>query len=114
TIAVRHRRPGLALSESARRAIVSYGWPGNVRELANALERMTVLARDATLRAEDLPDQVSAPTPPLAAPQGSLEDVERQHVRRVLAESATLEEAAARLGINPTTLWRKRRRWGLD
>jgi transcriptional regulator of acetoin/glycerol metabolism len=32
----------------------------------------------------------------------------------VLADSATLEEAAARLGINPTTLWRMRKRWGLD
>src|SRR6266481_5018777 len=42
---------------------------------------------------------------------GSLEDVERPHVQRVLAESATLDEAAARLGINSTTLWRKRKRW---
>jgi NtrC-family two-component system response regulator AlgB len=40
--------------------------------------------------------------------------VERRHVERVLAESTTLEEAAARLGINPTTLWRKRRRYGIE
>ncbi|TMB04526.1 MAG: hypothetical protein E6J70_03835, partial [Deltaproteobacteria bacterium] len=37
-----------------------------------------------------------------------------RHRQRVLAESATLEEAATRLGINSTTLWRKRKRWGLD
>jgi len=49
--------------------------------------------------------------PPL--PGGSsLEDMEQRHVRQVLAESSTLEEAAARLGINVTTLWRKRKRWG--
>jgi len=44
----------------------------------------------------------------------SLDDVERAHVQRVLAESATLGEAAELLGINPATLWRKRRRWGLS
>jgi transcriptional regulator with PAS, ATPase and Fis domain len=44
---------------------------------------------------------------------GSLEDVERAHVQRVLAQSATFEEAADHLGINLTTLWRMRKRWGL-
>ena len=43
----------------------------------------------------------------------SLEHVERAHVQRILAESASLTVAAARLGIDLTTLWRKRKRWGL-
>jgi transcriptional regulator with GAF, ATPase, and Fis domain len=86
---------------------------------SHALERAVVLARGDAITAEDLPDQVLAPPGALHAPSiatvpGSLEDVERAHVQRVLAESATLEEAAASLGINPTTLWRKRKRWGLD
>jgi transcriptional regulator with PAS, ATPase and Fis domain len=38
----------------------------------------------------------------------------RSHIERVLADSATLEEAAARLGINVTTLWRRRKRYGID
>ena len=54
----------------------------------------------------------SAPSTPSDG-AGSLEDVERRHIEQVLADSATLEEAAARLGINPTTLWRKRKRYGL-
>ena len=54
------------------------------------------------------------PAPSIAKAQGSLRDLERAHVQRVLAETATLEEAATRLGINTTTLWRKRRRWGLE
>ncbi len=68
----------------------------------------------------DLPDRLLAPPPTeggaeLAAGGGmSLEDVERRHIEQVLADSATLEEAAARLGINSTTLWRKRKRWGID
>ena len=73
----------------------------------------------AYVREQDLPDRVLAPAAALPAPsiatvQGSLADVERAYVQRVLAESATLEEAATRLGINSTTLWRKRKRWGLE
>ena len=44
----------------------------------------------------------------------SLDEVEREHIARVLGASATLEEAAETLGINVTTLWRKRRRYGIE
>ena len=44
----------------------------------------------------------------------SLEDVERAHVRLVLEQTATFEEAAELLGINLATLWRMRKRWGLS
>ncbi len=119
SVSLRHHRPGVSLAPGARDAIERYPWPGNVRELINALERAVVLARDDTITAEDLPDRVLAPaaglaSPAIATPHGSLEEVERVHVQRVLAESATLEEAALRLGINLTTLWRKRKRWGLE
>jgi len=78
----------------------------------NALERAVVLGGASVIDAEHLPDRVLAPSP--AAVHDSLDDVERVHVQRILAESTTLEEAALRLGINPTTLWRKRKRWGLE
>jgi NtrC-family two-component system response regulator AlgB len=117
-VAARHRRGGVTLAPEARAAIAAYRWPGNVRELVNTLERAVVLSRDDTLRAEDLPDRLLAPAPPppLPAPTASLslEELERRHIEQVLAESATLEEAAARLGINPTTLWRKRKRYGIE
>jgi len=113
TLAARAGTPTPTLTEDARAALAAHSWPGNIRELANALERALVLARDAPIAREDLPDAVLAPA---ASPPGggSLEDVERRRVEEVLRESATLEEAAARLGINVTTLWRKRRRWRLD
>jgi two-component system, NtrC family, response regulator AlgB len=116
-VAIRNRRT-LRLSPEATLAITNYEWPGNVRELRNALERAAVLSREDTVRAEDLPDQLFRPTPRLAtedaARTASLEEIERAHIAHVLAESATLEEAAAVLGINVTTLWRKRKRYGID
>jgi NtrC-family two-component system response regulator AlgB len=119
TLSARHRRAPMALDPGARAALLAYPWPGNVRELLNALERALVLTTGDTLRPEDLPDHVLAPgaAEPVDAESMaslSLEEVERRQVQAVLAQSATLEEAAARLGINPTTLWRKRKRWGLD
>jgi two-component system, NtrC family, response regulator AlgB len=118
TLCARHRRPQPTLDPTARSVLLAYAWPGNVRELLNALERALVLATGDTLRAADLPDHVLAPAPAADADAAtaslSLEGLERRQVRAVMAQSATLEEAAARLGINPTTLWRKRKRWGLD
>jgi NtrC-family two-component system response regulator AlgB len=116
-LAARHGREALTVSPEARAALGAYRWPGNVRELVNVLERAVVLAREGTIRADDLPDRVFVPGPTSSAavdPTLSLEELERQHIARVLADSTTLEEAAARLGINPTTLWRKRKRYGLE
>ena len=118
-IAARYRRPMPDLSPAARAALERHAWPGNVRELVNVLERALVLSPGDTIDADALPDALVAPAAPdvpalPGTPPSSLEELERRHVREVLAASTTLEEAAARLGINPTTLWRKRKRWGLE
>src|SRR5207244_3961811 len=80
--------------------------------------RAGVRSRGDTIRTEDLPDRLLAPAPAGAAATPptdlSLEELERRHIQQVLGDSTTLEEAAARLGINATTLWRKRKRYGLD
>jgi NtrC-family two-component system response regulator AlgB len=116
-LAARHRRARSTLDDAAREAIAAYPWPGNVRELSNALERALVLSRGESIGVESLPDAVLAPPrelPPESDGPLSLEDLERRHIQQVIASSPTLEDAAARLGIDPTTLWRKRKRWGLD
>jgi DNA-binding NtrC family response regulator len=116
TLAVRHGRESLSLSQDARAALVSYHWPGNVREMLNTLERAAVLARGSEVGLADLPDRMLEPgRSPTAHPSAqSLDEIERLHIVQVLSESATLEDAAARLGINVTTLWRKRKRYGID
>ncbi len=69
------------------------------------------------IAAEDLPDAIFRESNDAQARMrhyGSLEEVERAHIRRVLDESATLDEAAATLGINAATLWRKRKRYSIE
>jgi two-component system, NtrC family, response regulator AlgB len=114
------------LNDDAKRVILSYGWPGNIRELKNALERAAILCTTDQVTVEDLPDRVleHTQTPQPGAPPASLammtqsdislEELEKQHIQHVLATATTLEEAASTLGINLSTLWRKRRRYGLD
>ncbi len=117
-LAARDRRGPLRLAPKARAALHAYAWPGNVRELANALERAAVLSRGDAIEAEDLPDRLLAPAdrpaPATESAAASLDEVEKRHIEHVLAESATLEEAAARLGVDTTTLWRKRKRYQLN
>jgi NtrC-family two-component system response regulator AlgB len=118
-------RKSRPLSEEAKSAIRTYAWPGNIRELKNALERATILCTGDQVVLEDLPDRIlqhlqenysslAIVNPALTPSDISLEDIEKQHIRQVLNTATTLEEAASILGINLSTLWRKRRRYGLE
>jgi len=89
-----------------------YPWPGNVRELRNVLERAMINARDGELRIE-------LPHPLLRDQRRSdrLEDVEKEHVRRVLDVTRWRirgpNGAADRLGLKPTTLESRMAKLGL-
>jgi NtrC-family two-component system response regulator AlgB len=108
-----HHKTTLKLSDEARAALSGYSWPGNIRELKNLIERAVVLSRGDTITLTDLPDQVLA-TSRREDSGLTLEELERRHIQLVLEQAVTLEEAADMLGINVATLWRKRRRYGLD
>jgi NtrC-family two-component system response regulator AlgB len=96
-------------------ALLRYRWPGNLRELRNAVERGVILAAGDRVDVGDLPAQTASAARPAIEVGGrvSLDDLEREHVRRVLAITASLDEAATVLGIDPSTLYRKRKRFGL-
>ncbi len=103
-----------SLSPQAEEAILHHHWPGNIRELRNAIERGVILAKGEALEREHLPGPVGNPPPPRVEVGGAvtLDVLEAEHIRCVLANSASLEEAAATLGIDPSTLYRKRKRHG--
>ena len=108
-----HHKPAHSIAPEAREALVSYAWPGNVRELRNVMERAVILSRGETIDLSDLPDKILA-SPDKLDHSHTLEQMERRHIEVVLEQAMTLEEAAEMLGINVATLWRKRRRYGLD
>ena len=99
----------------ARAAIARHPWPGNVRELRNAIERGVILTAGPEVGLADLPTQVgAAPQPNLElGGRATLDQIEAEHIRRILGASPTIEEAALLLGIDPSTLYRKRKRYGL-
>jgi NtrC-family two-component system response regulator AlgB len=116
-LALHNDRPGLRLDDKAVSAIASYQWPGNVRELRNAIERAAVLCTSDLITEELLPDAVlyaRRDSSPESKAITSLEEVERRHIIRVLKASSTMEEAAAALGINSSTLWRKRKHYKIE
>src|SRR5262249_45573283 len=101
-------RPGLELAPETLPVLESYGWPGNVRELRNAVERAAIVWPADLLPPAAFPERIAA-THAAAVTLGgpfSLEQVEKEHILRVLAATPTLDEAARVLGIDASTLWR--------
>lgn len=103
-------------SEDARAALRAYLWPGNVRELQNVVERAVILCRTGTISGDELSISGDIPDRHGRLHTGdpiTLEELERAHIAAAVANSATLEAAAQTLGIDPSTLWRKRKQYGI-
>ncbi len=107
------RRPLPELAKDTEAVLLSYPWPGNIRELRNAIERATILWPARVIEVAALPERIIAHdiAGPSLGGNFSVEDIEREHIQRVLSRVKTQEEAAAILGIDSSTLWRKRRRY---
>jgi NtrC-family two-component system response regulator AlgB len=110
-------------SDEALDRIRAYPWPGNLRELRNTIERAVIMAKGKRVGLEDLPSELSARNVVEANGNGdlieigsliSMEKLEEAHLRKVLARTANLAEAAQVLGIDQATLYRKRKKIGLE
>ena len=111
-----YRRPAKGFDDDACAALRAYRWPGNVRELCNMVERTVILSRSDRLSRRDLTPiaRDDARTGlPRAGDVVTLEELERAHIAAVMAASPTLDSAAGTLGIDPSTLWRKRKQYGI-
>jgi DNA-binding NtrC family response regulator len=112
-------RRGLRLSPEAERRLGRYAWPGNIRELRNVLERALLLSGRDVIEADDLrfegPDAAPAgDVPPGSESSLTLEELERQHIARVLEGlGGRVAEASQRLGIPRSTLYQKIKKYGI-
>ncbi len=120
--AIRLGNPALRLTDAAIEAMLDYDWPGNLRELYNTIERCVILAGDkAEIDVFDLPSEIS--TRNFGSSEdahelriggiSSLEAIEEEHIKRVLTRCQSAVQASRILGINITTLYRKRKRMAL-
>ena len=101
------------LSPSAMKMLMAYDWPGNIRELEHAIEHAFVLVKGDTISPEHLPNMLlKISNKSVLAP---FERGEKQVILEALEASAyNREQAAGRLGISRTTLWRKMKRFNIE
>jgi len=101
-------------SDEAISALRRYSWPGNIRELRNTVERAAILCLADVVQMEHLPASIAPHTLPIQlGDHVALKVIEENHIRRVIAATKTLQEAANILGIDQATLWHKRKQYGI-
>ncbi|MCI0683151.1 MAG: sigma-54 dependent transcriptional regulator [Gemmataceae bacterium] len=105
------------VTHEAMQILLACPWKGNIRELENALQRAVILGDGPLLGPADLPPDL-APQPD---DPGLVEDLgeavrrfERQHLQRLLRRFPDKKEAARRLGMGLSSLYRRIAELGID
>ena len=110
-----YRKEIKGFSAEAREVLAGCDYPGNVRELENIVARAVALAEGNQIQVKDLPPFLTDRRGAKESPLRSLDDLEREHISRVLdAVQGRRDQAAAILGITRSTLWRKIKKFGLE
>lgn len=117
----RYGKKVVNVDERAELLIRSYPYPGNVRELESVIAHAVILCDDGVIREKDLPDQVrygAAVRPALPRPESAgirpMSEVEEEHIRRALEQlDGNQTDAAKKLGISRSTLWRKMKEYNI-
>ena len=96
----------------------SYSWPGNVRELQNVIEYMVICCEGNVLQPSVLADYLGMDSQSIALHPASwkaaLDDYERSLIARALEEHGGVRKAAHALGVDPSTISRKAKKYGLE
>jgi transcriptional regulator with PAS, ATPase and Fis domain len=109
----KERKNASAISEEAMKILINYSWPGNVRELENIIQRAITLRQHELILPEDLPAHFVQDADQNIIEKGlrekySLDQLEKEYIRRVLIEAGgNKSKAAEKLGLDRKTLYRK-------
>lgn len=107
-----HGSPRMCISKEAQAILSSYPWPGNIRELKAVVAKCALLSDSDEIQPDDLPAHMKARHYESAHQSKSLEDMEKEHIINVLAETEGNQTKAAQvLGINRKTLYKKIHRY---
>jgi NtrC-family two-component system response regulator AlgB len=109
----KHGRNLVRLTKDQVRYLTTLPWRGNIRELHNTLERALIFSLEGEPLQLDyhptLSPQEKTNSSILIGGPHTLEEIERAHIEATLARLESIEEVSQALGINPSTLWRKRK-----
>ena len=107
----KYRKPDLSFSGETRQRLLGYSWPGNVRELQHTVEKAVIMCDRQVLTPEDF---LFKSEPSEMAPLETLEDMEREMIRKALErDEGNLSAVASRLGITRQTLYNKMKKFNL-
>ena len=101
--------------------LMAYPWPGNVRELRNVIQRAVILCKGQAITIKDLPLELQNPSQTWwdekisSSSLPPLKILEKQHIKVVMQQVGGHKGKASRiLGIDPKTLYRKIKEYGLE
>lgn len=105
----------VGISGNAMDFLLGYDFPGNVRELENTIERAIVIGKGSEIALDDLSLEVSNDSFTFSDDAaGSLEDVEKKYIIKVLGENKwNISKSAEILGVERVTLYNKISKYGL-
>jgi NtrC-family two-component system response regulator AlgB len=98
------------ISEAGMKELRNYDWPGNLRELRNVLERAVILSSGEEIQTIDVLEPILNRSEIRVGSRVELTRIEEEHIKRVIECTKTIQEAAHVLGLDPATLYRRRKK----
>lgn len=103
----------IRITSDAMHLLKLYRWPGNVLELKNTIYSAVKLSKNDAIEPLHLPEEMQFLTIKDDKELITLEEIELQHIKKVLNRTSDYKVAARILGIDAATLWRKRKKYNI-
>lgn len=110
----KYNKPQLKFGEEALNSLTEYQWPGNIRELQHSVERAVIMGEQDQIVPDDLILGNEAGRAGHSVPEGKIEDIEKEAIKRALNKGyRNMERVAEEVGLSKSTLYRKIKKYGL-